>query len=93
MQVFSCKQPHFCFKIEIFMRLLPKFLHMSFFFSNFAAVYYNIYSMTRRKAATSERTRLQSVTRKATESKANSLAFLQRAGIVSKSGHLTPMYQ
>ena len=29
MQVFSCKQPHFCFKIKIFMRFLPKFLRIS----------------------------------------------------------------
>jgi len=50
-------------------------------------------NMTIRKAATTESTRLMSAARKATESKANSLAFLQRAGIVSKSGNLTPMYQ
>ena len=29
MQVFSCKQPHLCFKIKIFMRFLPKFLRIS----------------------------------------------------------------
>ena len=49
--------------------------------------------MTRRKAAITERIRLMSAARKATESKANSLAFLQRAGIVSQSGKLSPLYQ
>lgn len=49
--------------------------------------------MTIKKAAITERSRLMSAARKATESKATSLAFLQRAGIVGQTGNLAPMYQ